>query len=86
MYSPNFTVTNKTFVLSLHYNGDNSYLFVNGKEVNKFKTKECEIKPYQLCLGNISKDFSSTNAQKTGLHGYVHDFSHLYLLHDFLYL
>ena len=37
MYSPNFTVDNKTFSLSLHYNGDNSYLFVNGKKVTKFK-------------------------------------------------
>ena len=31
MYSPNFTVENKTFCSSLHYNGDDSYLFVNGK-------------------------------------------------------
>ena len=37
MYSPNFSVENKTYCLSLHYNGDNSYLFVNGKEVTKFK-------------------------------------------------
>ena len=67
MYSPNFTVANKTFVLSLHYNGDNSYLFVNGKEVTKSKARDSEIKSYQLCLDNISKDFSSTSAQKTGL-------------------
>ena len=32
IYSPNFTVANKTFYLCLHYNGDNSYLFVNGKK------------------------------------------------------
>ena len=44
MYSPNFRKENKTFVLSLHYNGDNSYLFVNGKEVAKFKAKDSEIK------------------------------------------
>ena len=37
MYSINFTVTNKTFCLSLHYNGANSYLFVNGTEICKFK-------------------------------------------------
>ena len=37
IYSPNFTVDNKTFCLSLHYNSDNSYLFVNGKMVIKFK-------------------------------------------------
>ena len=38
MYSPNFSEENKTFCLSQHYNGDDSYLFVNGKEVTKFKT------------------------------------------------
>ena len=31
MYSINFTKTNTKFCLSLHYNGANSYLFVNGK-------------------------------------------------------
>ena len=43
MYSPNFSVKNKAFCLSLHYNGGNSYLFVNGKEVTKFKAKNSEI-------------------------------------------
>ena len=45
MYSPNFTVDNKRFCLSFHYNGDNSYLFVNGKEIHKFKAKYSEIVP-----------------------------------------
>ena len=40
VYSPNFTVSNKIFCLSLHYSGDDSYLFVNGKEVIKFKAKK----------------------------------------------
>ena len=31
MYSLNFTENNKKFSLSLHYNGANSYLLVNGK-------------------------------------------------------
>ena len=31
LYSQNFTAPNKKFVLSLHYNSDNSYLFVSGK-------------------------------------------------------
>ena len=39
MYSLNFSAENKIFCLRLHYNGDNSYLFVNGKEVTKFKAK-----------------------------------------------
>ena len=58
MYSTNFIVDNKKFCLSLHYNGDDSYLFVNGKEIYKFKAKDSKILPYPLCLGNISKDFS----------------------------
>ena len=58
MYSTNFAVDNKTFCLSLHYNGDSSYLFVNSKEIINFKAKDSEIVPYPLCLGNISKDFS----------------------------
>ena len=35
----NLTDTGKKFVLSLHYNGDNSYLFVNGRQELKFKAK-----------------------------------------------
>ena len=58
MYSTNFAVDNKTFCLSLHYNGDSSYLFVNSKEIINFKAKDSEIVPYPLCLGNFSKDFS----------------------------
>ena len=57
MYSTNFTVDNKRFCLSLHYNGDNSYLFVNGKEIHKFKAKDSEIVPYLSCLEGPSKDF-----------------------------
>ena len=53
--------------------GDNSYLFVNGRQIVKFKAKDSEIVPYPLCLGNISKDFSIANG--TGLQGYVYDFS-----------
>ena len=34
MYSPNFSVENEIFVLSLQYNGDNSFLFVNGQKVS----------------------------------------------------
>ena len=56
MYSINFTVTNKQFCLSLHYNGANSYLCVNGAEIYKFKAKDSEIVARPLCLGNISKD------------------------------
>ena len=64
MYSINFTVTRKKFCLSLHYNGANSYLFVNGTEIYKFKAKDSETVAIPLCLGNISKDFSVNNIKK----------------------
>ena len=74
LYSINFTKENTKFCLSLHYNGANSYLFVNGTEIIKFKAKDSEITPYPLCLGNISKDWSVDNVKKTGLKGCVYDF------------
>ena len=59
----------------MHYNGVNSYLFVNGTEIHKFKAKDSEINAIQLCLGNISKKFSIDNMKKTGFYGYIYDFS-----------
>ena len=75
MYSINFTVTNKKICLSLHYNGANSYFFVNDKEFYKFKTKDCETLVGPICLGNISKDWSVDNMKRTGFTYYVYDFS-----------
>ena len=75
MYSINFAVTKKQFCLSLHYNGANSYWFVNDAEIHKFKAKDFEIVASPLCLGNISKDWSTDNMKKTGFHGYIYDFS-----------
>ena len=61
MYSINFTLTKKKFCLSLHYNRANSYLFVNGTEIIKFKAKDSAIVASPLCLDNISKDWSTDN-------------------------
>ena len=68
-YSINFTKTNTKFSLSLHYKGSNSYLFVTGKEIYKFKTKDSVIIAAPISLGNISRDFSINNMKKTGLNG-----------------
>ena len=67
MYSINFTVTKKKFCLSLHYNGANSYLFVNGTEIYKFKAKDSKIVAASLCFGNISNDWSVDNMKKLDL-------------------
>ena len=50
-------------------------MFVNGREIYKFKAKDSEIVATPLCLGNISKDWSADNMKKTGFNGYAYDFS-----------
>ena len=61
----------------MHYNKENSYLLVNGTKIHIFKAKEYEIKDgkTEMCLENISTDFSDNNMKKTRLYGNVHDFS-----------
>ena len=61
-------------MFKLHYNGANSYFFVNGTKITKFKAKDSEITPYELCLGNISKEWSVDDMKKTGLKGCSYDF------------
>ena len=75
MYAINFTVVRNKFCLSLHYKGANSYLFVNSREIYKFKAKDSKIAVGPICLGNISKDWSVDNMKRTGFNGYVYDFS-----------
>ena len=65
--SINFTKNNTKFCLSLYYNGANSYLFVTGTEIIKFKAKDSNIVPRPLCLRNISKDWSADNMKKVAL-------------------
>ena len=67
IYPINFTQTNERFVLSLHYYGSNSFLFVNATKIYQFKAKNSKIKDYALCLGNLSKDFTIDNMKKTRL-------------------
>ena len=73
-YYRNFTDTGKKFVLSLHYNGNDSYLFVNGRQELKFKAKDDQIINKNLCLGNLSKEWSKSESEKTGLYGNIYDF------------
>ena len=75
LYSIDFTQSDKRFVLSLHYNGDNSYLFVNGVEQLKFKSKVSYLERNLFTLGKISSDWSLQNMEKTGVHGNIYDCS-----------
>ena len=75
LHSISITKNNTKFCLSLILSRTNSYLFVNGTEIIKFKVKGSEIAAYLLCLRNISKDWSVDHMKKTGLKGSVYDFS-----------
>ena len=75
MYSRNFTQPSTKFVLSLHYNGDNSYLFVNGKQELKFKAKTESLVREKLYIGNLSDKWSTSGSEKTGLYGNIYDFA-----------
>ena len=70
----NFTDPGKKFVLSLHYNGNNSYLFVNGRQELKFKAKIDQLVKKKLCIGNLSDQWTMSESEKTGLYGKIYDF------------
>ena len=61
-------------MLSLQYNGSNSFFFVNITKIYQLKSKDSKIKYCTLCLGNISRDFKIGNMKKTGLKGSVKTF------------
>ena len=71
LFHNNFTEFGVKFVLSLHYNGDNSYLFVNGRQELKFKAKDDQIINEKLCLGNLSDQWTTGESEKTGVYGNI---------------
>ena len=84
-YSPNFSAENKIFVLWLHYNGHNSFLFVNGQNVTQFNAKDSVFNNARvLTLGALTvpvyppgtnNRLSPKNVNDTKLYGNVYDFS-----------
>ena len=70
----NFTDFGKKSVLSLHYNGDNSYLFVNGRQELKFKTKTDQLVKEKLCIGNLGDQWTTSESEKAGIYGNIYDF------------
>ena len=73
-YWRNFTEHGEKFVLSLHYNGDDSCLFVNGRQELKFKAKNDQLIKEKLCIGNFSDQSTASESEKTGLYGNIYDF------------
>ena len=75
-FNINFTKANTKFCLTFHYNADNSYLFVNGKEIFKLKADNKNVNfPTQFCHGSISNGFSGTESTEVSLNRNVYDFS-----------
>ena len=70
----NFTDPGKKFMPSLHYNGNNSYLFVNGRQELKFKCKTDQLVKETLCIGNLSDQWTTSESEKTELYGNIYDF------------
>ena len=69
-----FTNPGKKFMLSLHYNGDDNYLFVNGRQELKFKCKTDQLVKEKLCIGNLSDQWTTSESEKTGLYGSIYVF------------
>ena len=70
----NFIDLGKRFMLRLHYKGDDSYLFVNGRQELKFKCKTDQLVKEKLCMGNLSDQWTTSEAEKTGVYRKIHDF------------
>ena len=69
-----FKKQHKTLCLSLHYSEVNSYLFVNGVEIYKFKAKNSEINAALFCLRNVSEDFLVVSMKKDWIYGFRADY------------
>ena len=74
MYYRNFTDPGHKFLLSLHYNGDDSYLFANGRQELKFKAKTDQLVKEKLCIGNLSDQWTTSESEKTAVYGNIYDF------------
>ena len=58
----------------MHYNGDKSYFFVNGRQELKFKAKTDQLVKEKLCIGNLSDQWTASESEKAGLCGSIYDF------------
>ena len=81
-YWRNFTDPGKKFIISLHYNGDESYFFVNGRQELKFKAKTDQLVKEKLCIGNLSDQWTTSESEKTGLYGNIYDFVGVKTIYD----
>ena len=73
LFHNNFTEFGVKFVLSLHYSGDNSYLFADSRQELKFKVKDDQIISERLCLGNLSSESTTSESEKTGVYENIYN-------------
>ena len=57
----------------MHYNGDESYFFVNGRQGLKFKVKTDQLVKEKSSIGNLSDQWTTSESEKTGLNGNIYD-------------
>ena len=58
----------------MHYDSNDSCLFVNGRQELKFKAKMDQLVKEKLCIGNLSDQWTTSESEKTGSYGNIYDF------------
>ena len=58
----------------MHYNGDNSYLFVNGRQELKFKAKTDQLVKEKLCIVNLSDQWTTSESENAEVYGKIYGF------------
>ena len=48
-------------------------MYVNGNPELKFQAKTDQLVKEKLCLGNLSDQWTTSESEKTGLHGKMYD-------------
>ena len=75
-FSISFSKARTKFCLGFHYNGDSSYLFVNGQESFEFEANKKNVNfSTQFCLRSISDEFHATKSREVSLGGNVYNIS-----------
>ena len=58
----------------MHYNGEDNYSFVNGRQELKFKAKTDQLVKEKLWIGNLNDQWTTSESEKTGTYGKIYDF------------
>ena len=81
MFKTDSSVFDKMYVMSIHYNGAESYFFINRTQELKFAAAT-NLGNNKFCVANISDEYSITEMGSTGLFGNIYDVSSYYWPHS----